>query len=138
MKRKIAPYPTVFVTAHTHVPFIRQLGETLLVNVGAVGLPGDGDWRASYGRLTWTAHEGWQARSGAWPMTGSRLSVILLQRISGRGRSGATMTLVELRSSRDAKTRWTRQYGQRVLDGEISMEDAVNEFLSAPEFQPYL
>ncbi len=139
MLRKIAPYPTVFVTAHTHVPFMRQLGETLLVNVGAVGLPGDGDWRASYGRLTWSRRRSWQAsiRRVTYDREQTERDFVSSGFLAEAG-PGAMMTLVELRSARDAKTRWTRQYGRRVRAGEIGMEEAVKAFLSAPEFMPYL
>ena len=139
MVHKIAPYPTVFVTAHTHVPFIRRLGETLLVNVGAVGLPGDGDRRASYGRLTWSRARGWQAkiRRVAYDLEQIERDFVVSGYLSEAG-PGATLTLMELRSARDAKTKWTRQYGQRVRDGVISMEEAVREFLSSEEYLPYL
>ncbi len=139
MKHKIAPYPTVFVTAHTHVPFIRQLGETMLVNAGAVGLPGDGDWRASYGRLTWSRARGWQAeiRRVTYDREQTERDFVCSGYLAEAG-PGATLTLVELRSARDAKTRWTRQYGQRVRAGEIGMQEAVREFLAAPEFLPFL
>jgi hypothetical protein len=139
MKRKIAPYPTVFVTAHTHVPFVRQLGKTLIINSGAVGLPGDGDWRASYGRLTWSPTSGWQAeiRRVAYDREQTERDFVSSGFLAEAG-PGAMLTLVELRSARDAKTKWTRQYGQSVRAGKIKMETAVQEFLSADAFQPYL
>jgi len=51
---------------------------------------------------------------------------------------GDLLTLVELRSSRDAQNRWSQLYRERVLVGEISTKKAVKEFLSAPEFMAYL
>ena len=139
MMRKIAPYPTVFVTAHTHVPFMRQLGETLLINVGAVGLPGDGDWRASYGRVSWRREEGWQAEIRRVPYDRERAERDFVSSgFLAEAGPGAKLTLVELRSARDAKTRWTRQYGQQVREGRIRMGEAVEAFLSALEFAAYL
>ena len=38
----------LFAVGHTHRPLIRDLGGTLVVNVGSVGLPFDGDRRAGY------------------------------------------------------------------------------------------
>lgn len=139
MKRKIAPYPAVFATAHTHVPFVRQLGETLIMNSGAVGLPGDGDWRASYGRLTWRRASGWQAeiRRVAYDREQTERDFVSSGFLAEAG-PGALLTLVELRSARDAKTKWTRQYGQSVRAGEIKMETAVREFLAAEAYQAYL
>lgn len=45
---------------HIHTPFVRETGDGLLVNSGSVGLPFDGDWRASFAVLDrtgdrWTA-----------------------------------------------------------------------------------
>jgi putative phosphoesterase len=40
--------PDFVVVGHTHRPFIRQIGETTVVNPGSVGQPKDGDARASY------------------------------------------------------------------------------------------
>jgi diadenosine tetraphosphatase ApaH/serine/threonine PP2A family protein phosphatase len=40
--------PARLVFGHTHVPFARRTGETLLVNPGSVGMPFDGDPRAAY------------------------------------------------------------------------------------------
>ena len=37
------------VFGHTHLPFERTVGQTELVNPGSVGMPLDGDHRASYG-----------------------------------------------------------------------------------------
>jgi predicted phosphodiesterase len=139
MRRKIAPYPTVFVTAHTHIPFQRRLDETLLINVGSVGLPGDGDWRAGYGRLTWTRNNGWQAqiRRVSYDRKQTEKDYISSGFLAEAG-PGAWLTLVELRSARDAKTRWASIYRERILAGEISIEDTVQEFLSLPEFRVYL
>jgi predicted phosphodiesterase len=38
---------------HIHICYIRQLDDTLLVDVSAVGNPKDGDLRCKYGILTW-------------------------------------------------------------------------------------
>ncbi|MCA9932793.1 MAG: metallophosphoesterase family protein [Ardenticatenaceae bacterium] len=60
LRQKIAPSPAVFITAHTHMPFVRPVNGCLIVNAGSVGTPADGDGRASYTQLTYTRH-GWQA-----------------------------------------------------------------------------
>jgi predicted phosphodiesterase len=53
--------PAVFVTAHTHMPFIRQVDETLIVNIGSVGASFDGERQPNYGRFQWQPASGWQA-----------------------------------------------------------------------------
>lgn len=40
--------PALVFVGHTHDQFTRQVGETLVVNPGTVGLPKDGDPRAAY------------------------------------------------------------------------------------------
>lgn len=139
LERKTAPHPTVFVTAHTHFPFIRQLKGTLIVNAGSVGLPGDGDWRAGYGRLTWTNLGGWQAeiKRVAYDREQTERDYISSGFLAEAGPT-ALLTLVELRSARDAKARWASIYRERILAGSISPEMAVKEFLSASEFAVYL
>jgi len=39
--------PDILIMGQTHSPYIRQIGETLVVNPGSVGQPRDGDPRAS-------------------------------------------------------------------------------------------
>jgi putative phosphoesterase len=38
----------VLVTGHTHIPYVKQLGQKVLINPGSVGESRDGDPRASY------------------------------------------------------------------------------------------
>jgi predicted phosphodiesterase len=52
--------PSLFVCAHTHVSLIRQIDKTLVVNVGATGLPFNSDPRAQYGVFTWQ-NNAWNA-----------------------------------------------------------------------------
>jgi len=44
---------SVLVCGHTHRPMVRELDHGLVVNVGSVGLPFNGDRRAQYAILTW-------------------------------------------------------------------------------------
>jgi predicted phosphodiesterase len=41
-------HPDFLFVGHTHLPFIRKIGGTTVVNPGSVGQPKDGDSRASY------------------------------------------------------------------------------------------
>jgi predicted phosphodiesterase len=45
----------VIAFGHIHICYIRNLDETLLVDVSAVGNPKDGDLRCKYGVITWDA-----------------------------------------------------------------------------------
>jgi predicted phosphodiesterase len=139
MRARTAPWPGVFVTAHTHMPFQRRLDETQILNVGAVGLPGDGDSRAGYGRVTWSAKQGWQTalRRVPYDRAAAEAATFAGDFLITAG-PGALMTLVELRSARDTKTRWAQQYQPAIRAGEISVAESVRQFLANPEFAPYL
>jgi predicted phosphodiesterase len=39
---------SIAVFGHTHVPFVRRVGERVIANSGSVGLPYDNDPRAAY------------------------------------------------------------------------------------------
>lgn len=139
VQAKIAARADLFVTAHTHIPHQRCVNGTQVVNIGAVGLPGDGDSRASYGRFTWQPRTGWQTEIIRVPYDRQITERVFytsgfLEQVG----SAAWMTLVELRSANDAKTRWSSLYRQRILAGEIGVDQSVYEFLSAAEFQAYL
>ncbi|MEZ4518101.1 MAG: metallophosphoesterase family protein [Chloroflexota bacterium] len=138
VRRMIDPEAAVFVTAHTHGPHLRRVVGTQVVNIGSVGLSGDGDQRAAYGRIVWSETRGWEAC--AWRVAYDVSAAEQMYLDSGFvAEAGplALMTLVELRTARDAKTRWSAVYREPVLKGEISVAEAVETFLDTPEFQPY-
>ena len=45
---EIADWPEFLFVGHTHWPFVRSLGKSVIVNPGSVGQPKDGDPSASY------------------------------------------------------------------------------------------
>ena len=97
----------VFVTAHTHVPHMRVLDGTQVINVGSVGVPGDGDGRAAYGRLTWTRGRGW--RAGIARVDYDRAAADRDYFTSGfldEAGPEAKLALVQFRMARDVRTRW--------------------------------
>ncbi len=44
---------------HLHIPSERRIQDITLFNISSVSMPGDGDPRAKYAILTWTAGSGW-------------------------------------------------------------------------------
>ena len=40
--------PDILVCGHTHIPFVKRIGKTLIVNCGSTGHPVDGDPRPAY------------------------------------------------------------------------------------------
>ncbi len=138
LMEQIAPVPAVFVTAHTHKPLIRQLNNSLVVNVGAVGAPFDQDSRASYGQFTW--------KDGDWQAKIIRLEYDREQTIRDYVESGfleeagplAQLMLIELRRAHGLIYRWAHKYEKAVLAGEISIEESVRHLLLSDDVAPFL
>lgn len=137
-RRKIVPGAAVFLTAHTHVPHQRLLDGTQVVNTGSIGLPGDGDGRASYGRVTWQARRGWRAEivRVAYDRAAAERDFFTSGFLAEAGPE-AEMALVEFRAARDARTRWRAIYGERVRRGELSLAETIRCFLDETEFRPF-
>lgn len=120
----------VFVTAHTHRPLARQFRGTQILNVGSVGAPFDGDVRATYGQLMFD--------QGVWQTRIVRLDYDREQTDRCFHQSGfldqggplAHLIYREWRHAIPLMPHWHRQYGQAVLDGQISLERAVRKFLA--------
>lgn len=127
------PAPPLLCVGHTHVPLIRWLDDTQVVNVGAVGLPFDGDYRASYGRFTW--------RSGAWSAEIVRLDYdraraeqdFFETNFIPDGGPLAQVILNELRTAHSRLYRWIITYEAAVLAGELSLQESVDRFLVSCE-----
>ena len=137
-RAKVVPGAAVFITAHTHVPHQRVLDGMQIVNVGSVGLPGDGDGRASYARVTWQRARGWRARivRVAYDRAAAERDLFRSGFMDQVGPEGE-MVLVEFRAARDARTRWRALYRERILSGELSFAASIRRFLDETEFRPF-
>jgi predicted phosphodiesterase len=125
-----APPPGVLVVGHTHKPLVRSVDDTLVVNVGAAGLPFDGDPRACYARLY--QQNGWW-RAGLIRLDYDREAVDRDFIDSGFLDSGgalARLIRVELRLARSQIAEWTTAYEAKVRAGELSIEESVERFLA--------
>ncbi|MER2598792.1 MAG: metallophosphoesterase family protein [Caldilineales bacterium] len=124
------PPPGLFVMGHTHLPLIRRVDDTLVVNVGAVGVPFDGDPRAAYGRMTWARH-GWQAEIRRVPYD---LALTLKDyEETGFLQNGGPLTQLmrrELVESNSQLFMFAHRYRDALLAGEIGMEEAVARYLA--------
>ena len=123
------PVPALLAVGHTHQPLVRSLGDTLVVNAGASGMPFDGDWRVSYAQL--------ELRRGKWQGRIIRLEYDRAQAerdfdeagfIAGGGPLARVM-LRELQVASGLLYTFLQRYEPPVLAGEITLEDAVDEFL---------
>lgn len=129
IEHKIAPAPAVFVTAHTHKPFVRQLPQTLVVNTGSVGTPADGDGRASYAQLVW--HNGrWQAtiQRVAYNTDQTRQDYFTYH-ILEKGGPLSWLLFYEWQLASYVFPVWSSRYWTAVLAQEIDIETAVGNYL---------
>lgn len=131
VRQRIAPEATVFVTAHTHVPHIRELNGQQVVNAGSVGIPGDGDGRAAYARLTWTRSRGWVPAIArvAYDRAAAERDYFTSGFMDEAGPE-AELSLVQFRLACDVRTRWSLEYRRRILDGELTLADSVRRYLA--------
>lgn len=124
------PEARVFCAGHTHIPFVRETGGKLIVNNGAVGMPFDGDPRASYAILDWSpAH--WTAEIIRVPY--DRDETRKAFRETGYLERGGPMVPLILQELDMAKARlgyWHRLFEQSVAAGEKTLEDSINEMMT--------
>jgi predicted phosphodiesterase len=129
LRAKIVPDARLFCVGHTHMPFIRTIDDTLVVNVGSVGLPFDGDPRAAYARLSY-ANNGWSAEIVR--LDYDRAATERAYNSSGMRESVGPVAEIMLREMRDGTSYlfdFVPRYHERLFAGTISMEAAVREFL---------
>ena len=125
----VAPAPSVLVAGHTHIPFLRTVDGTLIVNAGSAGLPFDGDPRASFAVLDWHG-TGWQARIVRLPYDRAAAEQDFIS--TGYLADGGPMIpliLDELRQARPRLGQWHRTYERAFAAGEISLKDSVQDLL---------
>ena len=124
-----APTPALFCVGHTHMQVLRMLNGTLVINAGAVGMPFDGDPRAGYARC--------EFRDGAWEGELVRLDYDRDRAERDFADTGylveggplARLQVIELRKARSQLYQWASRYEKLVLDGVLSMDASVDEFL---------
>jgi predicted phosphodiesterase len=132
LRCQIGPPPAVLAVGHTHIPLVRRLGDSLVVNCGAVGAPFDGDRRAAYAQLTW--------RQGQWSAEIVRLAYdweAALRDYAATGfvpAAGALASLMQLefQQARPHLHRWLQRYEAAVVGGELSTEESVRRYLQQP------
>ncbi len=128
---KLGQHGSLFITSHTHKAMMREFDGTLIVNTGSVGSPSDEDPRAAYGRFEFDGIR-WHAEIVRLDYDKPRAERDFF--ISGFLDEGGPLTrlmLEELRHARVFVGPWNQRYHQAVLDRLITVEEAVQQFLSA-------
>ncbi|MBI5565806.1 MAG: metallophosphoesterase family protein [Chloroflexi bacterium] len=123
-----APPPSVLIAGHTHKPLIRTIDQTLVINVGAVGLPFDGDARAGYGQVTWHGGQ-WQAEVMRVPYDRARADrdfeiTGYLDQVGPMG----YLIRDELARAQSNLAEWAAVYEQPVLRGELTLAESVRRY----------
>jgi putative phosphoesterase len=129
VRKQIDPDAAMFCVGHTHLPLIRQIDQTLVVNVGSVGLPFDGDPRAAYAQIEWTDQH-WQARIIRLDYDRAQADRDF-EETSFMQDSGAFAPLIrrELTTARSALMEWSLAFEETVMRGDITLEESVLRFL---------
>ncbi|KAA3656846.1 MAG: metallophosphoesterase [Chloroflexi bacterium] len=131
IRQQIGKAPAVFCTGHTHKSFIRQVDQTMVVNSGSVGMPFDGDWRASYAQLTWQKR-GWSSKIIRLDYDRQQAERDFME--SGFLNGGGPFVKLMLHEFQDARSHmynWYRKYNDAVKNGEISFSNSVNAYLAS-------
>ncbi len=121
---------SVIVRGHNHLPGNRILGQRLIVNLGAVGLPLDGHTAAQFAVLE-KRLEGWEVRHLAVPYNVDL--TVRRFRESGYLEAGGPMARLFLREVATATHHFVpflRHYGHAVREGKIAVGEAISRFLS--------
>ena len=121
--------PSILCVGHSHVPFIRQFSPTLLVNVGAVGFPFDGDRRASFGLLTWDRDH--------WKVEVRRIDYAVekvlreFERVNFYHGAGPLSHLIrrELESARPHLTPFEYLFATPLREGQLSIQNAIAAYM---------
>ena len=123
------PAPAVFCVGHTHQPLVRRNGDALVVNAGAAGMPFDGDWRVSYAQLTLMS-AGWQGEIVRLEYDRDQADRDFVE--SGFVAGGGPLARVmqrELQVASGLLYTWFKRYEERVKQGELTLEVAVEDYL---------
>jgi diadenosine tetraphosphatase ApaH/serine/threonine PP2A family protein phosphatase len=121
--------PKVLCVGHTHQPFIRRLNQRLVFNVGSVGMPFDGDARASYGVLDWRNNH-WHAKIVRLEYDRSLQAREFVSSgfLDGAGPMSA-LIFEEFKRARPLLSRWHRDYEQSVSSGSREMDETVRDLI---------
>ena len=120
--------PSLFVCAHTHVALMREIDSTLVVNVGSVGLPFNGDPRAQYGVFTWQ-NNAWNAEPRK--IEYDREKTYRAFETGGFLKNGGPLARVILHEVETASPHlgpWVRQFSDQVRGGKMTIAQATEAY----------
>jgi predicted phosphodiesterase len=125
--------PGLLCVGHSHLPLVRRISATLLVNVGSVGFPFDGDQRACYGLITWNRNH-WEVDIRRIEYAVDKV-VAEFERVKFYHGAGPLAYVIrrELESARPHLTPFQYLFGPPLRAGKLSILDAVGAYLEMPQ-----
>lgn len=125
--------PSLLCVGHSHFPLVRRINATLLVNVGSVGFPFDGDRRACYGLITWNCNR-WEVEIRRIEYAVDKV-VEEFERVRFYQGAGPLSYLIrrELESARPHLTPFQYLFGPPLRAGKLSIVDAVEAYMEMPQ-----
>ena len=135
LENKVDYSADLFLVGHTHQPLIRQFNNTIISNVGSVGLPFDGDKRAAYGQFQYN-NQKWKGEIIRVEYDLSAASKDYYETgFIPEGGPLAELVLAELKLGWPQLSSWFRLYESSVMAEEISAKQAVESFLKNPSIE---
>lgn len=122
--------PSLFIGAHTHVALTREFDQTLVVNVGSVGLPFNGDARAQFGVFTWE-NKVWKAE--LQQLEYDRNATYRAFETGGFLKNGgplARVILHEVETARPHLGPWVRAFAESVRGEKMSVAQATEQYFA--------
>lgn len=126
--------PDLFICAHTHAPFQREVvvneKNVIVVNVGSLGLPFNGDARAQYGVFSW--------QNNSWNIELRRIeysidATLRAFETGGFNEGGGPLSHIirrEVETARPHLGPWVRDFAERVKRHEMTVAQAVEDYLA--------
>jgi predicted phosphodiesterase len=132
LQNLIDPLADLFLVGHTHQPLVRNVGKTLVVNAGSIGLPFDGDIRTGYAQLVQNNRE-WSAKivRFEYDIDAAKKDLYNTDFIPDGGPL-ANLVQTELEIAWPQLSYWFKRYESLVMEGKIEIDQAVQEFLKNP------
>lgn len=136
LREMLGPNPApLLCCGHTHQSLIRHVDDVMVVNVGATGLPFNGDWRAQYGMLSWQ-NGNWHAELRAIPYDRERtLRAFEATGFLVQGGPLARIIMEEVKSALPHLGPWYQMFAEQVRAGALSMAESVERYLEIPSDQ---
>ena len=132
---RVQPEMDLFLVGHTHQPLVKTIGRTTIINAGSIGLPFDGDSRPGYAQIT-RENNHWKGKiiRLSYDLEAAQKDFYNTEFIS-EGGPLADLVLTEMEIAWPQLSHWSRRYEEKVLKQQISIKDAVEEYLKNPNLK---